>query len=95
MDHCRTVKVWYALVDLRNDNLRGFHCRQSQVCGNTVAAISVFIRQRAVYTCHVNRNLSPAEQARNFSEEARDKAAVAVSDIFALVCTQENAIYNE
>ena len=95
MDHGRAVKIRNALVYLCDNYFGSLNGGFGKVCRNVIAAIAVLVRKRAVYTCHINRNFPAAEQARNFTEETRYQAAVSVSHVFALVCTEEHGVHYE
>ena len=95
MNHSRAVKVRNALVHLGDHNFGGLDGRLGQVSGDVVAAIAVLIRKRAVDARHINRNLVAADQGRELTKEARDKAAVPLRDILPLVGAQKQAVHKE
>ena len=83
------VRERHLLVHLCDDNLGTFHSTHCKVGRNTIAAVSVLVRKRHVEQCHVERQITLAEERRHFAEEARYDLS------FAAVYSLAHAVGNE
>ena len=95
MDQALSVQIGDVRTHLGYDDTRAFHCRYGDIGRDSVAAVAVFVGERAVDERYVHGDFSAAEEAGNLAQECRGHCSVAGSDVFSLVSADENAVHKE